>query len=98
MISSKMTVPKTMLTRPAIPIFISKCMMAILLAVIMTGCQHIQLVRSPLPVTLADVSHDDTTSIAYQQSMPSTIPVKNRAPKLTPKQQVQQVYLLENWF
>ncbi len=98
MISSKMTVPKTMLTRPAMPTHIAKCVMVMLLTVIMTGCQHIQLVRSPLPVTLADVSHDDTTSIAYQQSMPSIIPVKNRPPKLTPRQQVQQVYLLENWF
>lgn len=90
--------PKTMLTRPAKPTDIAKCVMAMLLTVVMTGCQHIQLVRSPLPVTLADVSHDDATSIAYQQSMPSTIPVKNRPPKLTPRQQVQQVYLLENWF
>lgn len=93
-----MTVPMTTLTRPAMPTYIAKCVMAMLLTVVMTGCQHIQLVRSPLPVTLADVSHDDTTSIAYQQSMPSTIPVKNRPPKLTPRQQVQQVYLLENWF
>ncbi|WP_143821339.1 hypothetical protein [Moraxella pluranimalium] len=90
--------PITTLTRPAMPTDIAKCVIVMLLAVIMTGCQHIQLVRSPLPVTLADVSHDDKTSIVYQQSMPSTIPVKNRPPKLTPRQQVQQVYLLENWF
>lgn len=98
MMSNKITMSETMPTCPVMPTYITKYTLVVLMALIMTGCQHIQLVRSPLPVTLADVVQDEPAGITYQQSVPNTIPVKNRPPKLTPKQQVQQVYLLENWF
>lgn len=60
----------------------------------LTGCQHIQLVRSPLPITLHPITH----SQQLEQAITPTLPQKNKPQKPSAAEHVRQVYLLEDWF
>ncbi|UTO05561.1 hypothetical protein NKT77_02610 [Moraxella sp. FZLJ2107] len=65
-----------------------------IMVMILTGCQHIQVTRSPLPITLHPVT---APMQATHHSEHMTLPQKNK-PKPSQAEQLRHAYLLEDWF
>lgn len=77
----------------------------ILMAAGMTGCQHIQVTKSPIPITLTpnatqQATLADAAGVRTQQPIvlqPTNQPIKNKSDaKKSP--QMTEFYLLESWF
>lgn len=71
----------------------------------LSGCQHIQLARSPLPVKLVDGQittierQTDGRTIAEKPSVSTALPQKNRPVSPITLPEVRGgVFLLEDWF
>lgn len=67
-----------------------------LMLLTLTGCQHIQLAHSPLPVTLHPPKN--TSQPPYVLSCKDTSAKNRQAPTLCTNKNKQAFYILEDWF
>lgn len=70
------------------------------IAVMASGCQHIQLAKNPIPITLTP-NPDQVIAHTHQAHQPIILTPTNSPIKNKPNQQKPtrtKFYLLENWF
>lgn len=73
----------------------------VLLVLCLTGCQHIQLAKSPLPVKIIDGTRTPKSLSAKQSAADHkpTLPQKNRpTASINTVEARTGIYLLEDWF
>ena len=72
----------------------------VFLVLCLTGCQHIQLAKSPLPVKLIDGAQPPSNLPAKQSAATNkpTLPQKNRPVPPNTAEVRTDIFLLEDWF